>query len=777
LIEFEKLKQEVLTFLVGKSGREYTAMQIAAHLGLKKDFRIEVQAVLNELFRQRKVDKNGKRYFVLEVVLSNDVKTGSILSQHKAAPSDLDSHSSDDVKTGSILSHSSTTRVGKFDATSLVKNMSFAFVIMEDSADIYISAEDTLNAYHGDIVEVELSKNRFDKPYGIITKIVTRNKDKFIGVISEINHRYYFRSDNRKIHTTFDVNPDDTKHNDYTGKKVMVEIVNWGIRQKNKTPICKVIEVLGVSGEPEVELLSVIREFDLPLEFPDAVIDEANAHAENFVISTKGRSDFRSLFTITIDPISAKDFDDAISLFQMDNGDMHLYVHIADVSEFVKIDSPLYNEAMQRGNSYYFPKKVIPMLPEVISNGLCSLRPDEDKYAMTVLTVFDKKGVIKSQEAMESIIRSNHRLAYEEVDEYIDGTARNVIHATPELATTINNMRKLSDKLSKERYGRGYLKFNMPEIEFDYDDEGRIENMHRSVETESHVMIENFMLLANEYVATILTKKYPHTMYRIHEEPDERDLTKIRELLRAYKISFQIDQNPNRTWQNILEALPDERFQRVFDRMVLRSMKKAKYSIKHEVHFGLGLHTYTHFTSPIRRLCDLIVHTQLKSLLRKKILTDLGETELFKLAGISSDREVIADEAERMMTSKVLTTFMQTKVGNTYSAIVINLNSNTIFIELDDIPVRGVIKLSQLNDDYYEFNEKTFTIKGKRRGRIFRLCDQLTVQLVNVTDEIFFDVVGERKSQNTEKKLKIAEKKASSKKYDRGKSSRKKKNR
>jgi len=626
------------------------------------------------------------------------------------------------------------TAIGRFDATSLAKNYSFAFVLTEDDNDITIYAEDISNAYHGDTVEVEITRSRLGRRYGVITKVITRNKTTFIGTLEWVRKKCYFRCDNLKIHTLFDVK-DDQKA--LKNAKVMVEIVNWGIRQKNRLPICNVTEVLGTSGEPEVEVLSVIRDFNLPLEFPENVI--AEAHAISHEMSPKEiarRRDLRTLYTITIDPMSAQDFDDAISLIAKSNGEKHLYVHIADVSHYVQTDSAIFTEAVNRGNSYYFPKKVIPMLPEILSNKLCSLRPNEDKYTITCLTIFDSKGQIKRQEVFESVICSDIRLSYEEVDEYFEDKSTDF---SRQLKEAIDIMRDLSQKLSLSRGQRGYLSFDLPEVEYIYDDEGYLKNITRTKETESHILIENFMLIANEYVAKLLSQKKRTTMYRIHENPDDSDLKKLIEILRAYKISVTTDENLNKMWQNLLDCLPDEKHHRVFDMLILRSMKKARYSTVNQGHFGLGLSSYTHFTSPIRRLCDLIVHLQLKSIIGNGSVSFTAEY-LTNLCKIANEREMVADDSERTVHKKMILSFMAKHVGQTYNAIITNINKNTIFVELNDIPVRGVIKLKSLQSDFYQYDERLYIVKGRRRGRIFRLCDPLNVVLASVTDDIYFDI-------------------------------------
>ena len=730
---YDEIKEKIYEFLCKKADKQYTTNQIFSSLGLKGDLKAKAQSILNELVIDQKINKISKRY------ICNQMKNMPVCDRKKT----------DDIVSKANSKSNVFSVIGKFDANPLAKNLSYAFVICDKNHDVFVSYEDTLNAYHNDLVEVEISNFRFQKRYGKIIKIIQRNKEKFTGVIINVNNKSYFRADNIKIHTLFEVYDcvvsRKKQNQDLNCQKVSVEIVNWGIRQKNRLPVCRITEVLGESGNPEIEILSVIRDFNLPLEFPAEVIDEASKYDGNInKHDLAKRKDLRELFTITIDPISAKDFDDAISLIKKKNGDHELFVHIADVSHFIRHGSNIFNEAKNRGNSYYFPKKVIPMLPESLSNKLCSLRPNEDKYTITVLSVFNTEGKIKKQEIFESVIRSDVRLSYDDVDKYLEN---NDINIPLKLIETLQVMRKFSETLTMIKHQRGYLKFNIPEIEYVYDNEGFVQDICRVKNTESHLMIENFMLIANEYVAKLLTQKAKDTLYRIHEKPDINDLQNIKEILKAYKIRFQIDENLNKTWQNVLACLPDGRFQRVFDRLILRSMKKAKYSISHNQHFGLGLQTYTHFTSPIRRFCDLVIHTQIKNIIFKnsdKIYTD---SELFEYASIATEKEAIADEAERIVEQKILSSFMSKNIGKTYSAIISGFNHSNIFIELHEAPIRGIIKLNQLRDDFYVFDNILFQVKGKRRGRLFKLCDTVNVVLIDVFGDIIFDIYENKKNK------------------------------
>ncbi len=619
---------------------------------------------------------------------------------------------------------------GTFDATTLARNKSFAFVKAEPE-DIFISSEDTLNAYHKDTVEVEVNYQRNGKKYGVITKIVKRANKNVIGTFQEYNGKYYIIPDNSRIHTNFAVNDISTA---VTGEKVVLEITNWGSREYYKIPAGNVIEVLGKTGNPDVEVLSVIRQYDLPLEFPQNVLNELNDLSDEIpddVIAK--RKDLRDLLTFTIDPASAKDFDDAISLIKDEKGFI-LYVHIADVAHYIDIRSNLFKEAVKRGNSYYFPKRVIPMLPEKISNKICSLRPFEDKLTLTVQTQYNADFKIISQNVYESITCSNARFNYEEIDKFFEEKKE----LEPEIAETLHVMRKLSASLTKNRINCGYLRLDIPETIFIFDDEGHVIDLGRSKETDSHKMIENFMLVANEYIAKELS--VGKTIFRIHEKPDEDRLIKLKEEITNYNIKMEMHQNMNVVLQKLLNSLPDENYHRVFDRKILRSMKKAKYSVENLGHFGLAMQYYTHFTSPIRRISDLIVHHQIKNKLNSK-QTPFSSSHLFKLAKIATEREMITDESEREVDLKNKTIFMKKKIGDEYIAIIIAVRNNSLIVELDRYPVTGIIGISSLNDDYYEFFPQHSRFIGKRNGKIYKLTDKLKVLLSSVDDEIHFKVL------------------------------------
>jgi ribonuclease R len=684
----KKLAKKLKKILQQNAGKKMKAKELAIAANVKKNKRKNVIHTLNKLKKQGEVNYSNKGYFY---------------RRNSASQKQI---------------------VGTFDARPLAKNKSFAFVICPEH-DIFISSEDTLNAFHNDTVQIEIKYSRRHRKYGVVTKVIKRFKEHFVGNVRKYKGRYYLEPDNHRIHTDFEIK----KLNDaQSGQKVILKILYWGDRHLNKLPYGEVSEILGKAGEPEVETLAVIKDYDLPLTFPEAVTKELKSIEPK--TSFQNRQDFRDLLTFTIDPASAKDYDDAVSLLK-NHDKWELYVHIADVAEYIHPQSNLFAEAMNRGNSYYFPQRVIPMLPEKISNKICSLRPFEDKLTLTVKTIMDKDYKVLSQNVYESVIRSDARFSYQEIDELFAG---NETEIEPELAETLHNMRKLSHYLSRQRIKEGYLNFNLSETEYVFDDEGHIIDLQRSKETDSHKLIENFMLLANEFIAKKLSHK--STIYRVHEDPDEDRLYDMQQLLKFYKIKIKLSDNLNASLQEALEKMPNQKYHRVFDRMILRSMKKAHYDVKNRGHFGLAMQNYTHFTSPIRRLCDLIVHHQIKSDLRRKN-DRFSKKELKDHAQIASEKELIADESEREIDLKNKIKFMKRKVGEAYQGMIISVRPKSLIVELDRYPVTGIIDITNLKDDYYEYYDKNMSFTGRSSGKTYKLMDELEVTVARVEDDIY----------------------------------------
>lgn len=704
----KKLAYQILKFLQENPHKSYKLRDLSQVLRVGRHKHKELKDTLFTLVKEQQIDLKNRRYSVLKA------------DRRQAASRDFEDQSKN-----------RQTVIGIFDATSLARNRSYAFVLTEEQ-DVFVSAEDTSTAYHQDKVEVELRFQRNGKIFGIITKIIERANKTIIGNLQEYHGQYLLIPDNSKIHTNFMVN--DLAGAD-ADKKVVLSVTNWGNRELQKLPAGNITEILGKAGDPDVEILSVIKQYDLPLSFPEEVIFELkNINEEIPESELEIRNDLRDLLTITIDPASAKDFDDAISLQKNDDG-YELYVHIADVAYFVQPNSQLFKEAAKRGNSYYFPKKVIPMLPEKISNKICSLRPFEEKLTVTVLTKFDPDFNIVSQDAFESIIKSDARFNYEEIDQLFDGEN---IKIDKKIAEMLLQMRELSASLLQKRIAKGYLHFDLPETEFVFDDEGHIIDLQRSKETESHQLIENFMLIANEYVAASLSNR--PTIFRIHENPDEERLLLMHEVVKKYGMKLNLKQNYNLALQNLLENMPDKLHHRVFDRMILRSLKRARYSVENLGHFGLAIQTYTHFTSPIRRLCDLVVHHQIKARINKR-QHGFSSDQLFDFAGKATKREEIADEAEREVEMKNKFLFMKKHLGEEFSTVIIGVKATGLIVELDKFPVTGIIDISTLTDDHYEFMDQYKRLVGRHQGKIFKLMDQINVLVSKIDDDIYFQLI------------------------------------
>jgi ribonuclease R len=628
---------------------------------------------------------------------------------------------------------------GIFDATPLSRNFSYAFVRTPDR-DYYIGAEDTLNAYHNDVVALEPKFQKGKQDYGIIRKIVKRASEQLAGDVIKVGKRWTFVCSNPKIHNWFEVSEvGEAKE----GEKVILTVTNWGSPLQGKLPVGKVTEVLGKSGDPQVELLAVIRQYGLPLEFPEDVMQAANAlKAELTQDDYLSRRDLRGIFTFTIDPVSAKDFDDAISLEKRENG-WKLYVHIADVASYLPVEGIIFQEAAKRGNSFYFPKKVIPMIPERLSNLICSLRPGEEKLCLTVETEFNFKGKILSQHICESVIKSDFRLAYEEVDDLFEGQNKDF---DSKLAEVLMEARQLSRLLTEKRNAAGYIYFDLPEIEYQYDENGFVKRLNLAEETESHKLIENFMLVANEYVAQRLSQLSPTTIYRIHEDPDFNKLQKLIDLLSHYGVPWVMHENLNKSLQYLLASFPKPEYHEVFDRITLRSMKKARYSTEHISHFGLALKDYTHFTSPIRRLCDLVIHHLCKIYLIKSSHQKLFQSQIKLYAEVASEQELQADQAERDIDRVYSRAYMREKIGEVFSGMVISTSGSGVIVRLKEIPVTGVIKTVNLGEGQWYHFDREMRYVNKRNGYFYQLMDTLKVEISSIEDDIYLVPSGDKQA-------------------------------
>ena len=490
-----------------------------------------------------------------------------------------------------------------------------------------------------------------------------------------------------------------------------------------------IVEVLGAAGAPGVDTQTVIHEFALPGPFPDVVSADARRQAERFTEAIEGdRRDLTGRTIITIDPIDARDFDDAISLERIERGHWVLGVHIADVSYFVREGSALDQEALLRGTSVYLPDRVIPMLPEIVSNNLASLQPGRVRYARTCWMEFTPDGVPIHAEVERSAIKSVRRFAYEEVDVFLADPATQAVEMTDAVRSLLGRMRDLSRILRARRTARGALELSMPEVKIDLDRDGRVAGAHVVENTESHKIIEEFMLSANEAVAEMLAKATAPFLRRIHPAPDLRKLRQLTEFVT--ELGFEVDSLESRfELQRLLGLVARRPEEHAVNYAVLRSLTRAAYGPQEDGHFALASDCYCHFTSPIRRYPDLTVHRALDMLARGKRPPAEG---LPQLGEQCSQLERRAEAAERELVKLKLLNFLATRIGLEMEAVVTGVEPFGLFVQGIELPAEGLVALDSLPDDTYRYDRASHTLSGRRPGHAFRLGDRVRVMVAKV---------------------------------------------
>jgi ribonuclease R len=601
----------------------------------------------------------------------------------------------------------------------------FAFVIPETpttEGDIYIAEEDVGVAMHGDKVLVRLNRERRQaKRSGRVIRILERANDTVVGTLQKTKLFHY-------------VVPDDPRfiHDVYTkpalgaqvGDKVVVRLAEWTSRHVN--PEGTITEVLGKATAPGVDILSILRKYRLPTEFSPPTLAEAERVREEV---PSGRLDLRRKFIVTIDPDDAKDFDDAVNVEDLPDGGWRLGVHIADVSHFVKPGSALDREARARGNSVYLVDRVVPMLPEKLSNGVCSLRPREDRLTMSCFIEYTPKLAVRKVEFASSVIRSRHRLTYKEA------FARLESKDGDELTSELKKMWRLASKLREQRFAAGSLDLDFPEVKVRLDKHGRpthIEKIHYDI---SHQLIEEFMLVANEAVARHICHRQVPGIYRIHEDPDPEKLRDFSEYARSfgYKVG---DVTNRRELQKLLAAVKGKPEEYAIELALLRSLKQARYSPEPVGHYGLAKKFYTHFTSPIRRYADLVVHRTLRALIEPGRHRHQNVADLAKIAEHVSRTERVAQEAEQESVELKKIEYFQhqllTGKLDALDAVVSRVRNFGVFVELTDSLVQGLVHVSTLEDDFYQYDELRERLVGKRLRKVIQIGDRVRVQVERV---------------------------------------------
>ncbi|WHZ07381.1 MAG: 3'-to-5' exoribonuclease RNase R [Cytophagales bacterium] len=606
-------------------------------------------------------------------------------------------------------------------------NPRFAYAVTgtEGVKDIYIHTRDLNGAIHGDKVAVEvLHKKSNGHTEGRVTEILERTRNRFVGRVELSKNYAFIIPDFKKIHTDFFVYPENirgAKHND----KVLFEVTRWPEGDKN--PEAKIIEILGKAGENEAEIHSIMAEFNLPFCFPDNVLRESEKISEEILKEEiNKRRDFRDVLTFTIDPEDAKDFDDAISFKKLENGNYEIGVHIADVTHYVKSGTVLDDDAYDRATSVYLVDRTVPMLPEKLSNGLCSLRPNEDKFTFAAVFEMDNRARIINEWFGRTVIHSDHRFTYEQAQEVIET-------GSGKFAGEMKTLNSLALLLRKERFAKGAVNFETAEVKFKLDAKGKPLAVIPKIRKDAHKLIEDFMLLANRAVATYIYKMKKSEgkntfVYRIHESPDPekvRDFSLFAKQF-GHKINTE-DHNISKSLNKLMDEIEGKPEQNVLQSLAVRAMAKAKYTTDPKGHFGLAFDHYTHFTSPIRRYPDMMVHRLLQHYLDGGKSVDKSEYE--EKCIHSSEREKRAADAERASIKYKQVEFMSLADDKMYEGIITGVTDFGIFIEIVETKCEGMVRLADMKDDFYEYDERNYRVIGRRRNKIYRLGDAVQVRI------------------------------------------------
>lgn len=605
-----------------------------------------------------------------------------------------------------------------------------AYVISpEMDQDVYIAPRKLRNALHGDTVKVFVfAKNNGRNPEGEVVEILDRAKWEFTGLVTiEGKFGFLVPDDRKMLHDIFI--PQHALKNVKDGDKAVARITDWP--QGAKNPIGEIVEVLGRPGENNTEMNAILADYGFPIKFPARVEEQANELSD--VITQEEiskRRDFRNITTFTIDPIDAKDFDDAISFRKLDNGNYEIGVHIADVSHYILPDTILDKEALERGTSVYLVDRVIPMLPERLSNGVCSLRPNEEKLTFSAVFEMDEQANILNEWFGRTIINSDRRFTYEEAQEVLEGKSS-------EYADELLTLNKIAYVLRDQRYKTGAINFETTEVKFKLDETGKPIGVYVKERKDAHKLIEDFMLLANrkvaEFVAKMGPKKRSYTfVYRVHDAPDETMLTKFSEFAArfGYKISTKNHKEISKSLNFLMEDVTGKKEQNVLTQLAIRAMAKAIYTTKKSSHYGLAFDYYTHFTSPIRRYPDVLSHRLLAHYLAKGKPANADQYE--KMCEHSSQMEKRAAEAERASIKYKQAEYLQNNVGEEFDGIVSGVTEWGMYVEIVENKCEGMIRLRDMNDDFYVLDEQNYCIIGQRKKKKYQLGDTVRIKVKSV---------------------------------------------
>ncbi|MBU5256639.1 ribonuclease R [Tissierella praeacuta] len=612
----------------------------------------------------------------------------------------------------------------------------FGFVVPNDKArkDIFISAENMNGAMHGDrVIANIIRRQEIDRrEEGEIIRVLERNNKTIVGTFEDNRNFGFVVPDDHKIGYDVFIPKAHTK-GAKTNQKVVVEITTWPEPRRN--PEGRVIEVLGYLDEKGTDILSIIRQFNLPEEFPSKVQEIAkNIEQEVDLEEIKGRVDLRHLNTFTIDGADAKDIDDAVSIEIKENGNYYLGVHIADVSHYVREKSVLDKEALERGNSVYLIDRVIPMLPKELSNGICSLNPNVDRLTLSVFMEIDKKGKVVDHEIVEGVINSKQRLIYDDVSDFLENDDEEAKEKLSKVADDLKLMEELCYILYEKRERRGSIDFDFPEAKIILDEKGIPVDIRKEDRRIANRLIEEFMLVCNETVAERFFWAQIPFLYRTHEEPSAEKMATFVKLIHnfGYSLKGQQEVHPKEL-QLLTKEIKGKKEETLISTLMLRSLKKAIYSSEPGIHFGLAAQYYSHFTAPIRRYPDLVIHRIIKAYLNDKINNQMQESlesRLPEIADHTSMTEKRAEEAEREVEDMKKAQYMTRHIGEEFEGIISSLTSFGIFVQLENT-IEGLVHFNNMLDDYYYFDEEKYYIIGERTNKIYRLGD---IVRIRVTD-------------------------------------------
>ena len=613
----------------------------------------------------------------------------------------------------------------------------FGFVEVEGKDEEYFIHEDDVHgALHLDVVEIEPSRTgRGRRPEAVITQVLERATDIMVGTFEKTGMHYGFVvPDNIRFGRDIFI-PGERTMGAMDGHKVVVKITEFG--SKFKSPEGRIIEILGHANDPGVDILSIIKGYDLPIDFPEKVMKQAQKVPDTVDDEClKGRLDLRDELMVTIDSEEAKDLDDAVSLHK-DGENYVLGVHIADVTEYVREGSALDKEALKRGTSVYLADRVIPMLPHRLSNGICSLNESVDRLTLSCIMTFDKGGHLIGHKIAESVIKTNKRMTYTAVNGIIEDGDEELIKEYEELVPMFRLMKELSDILRAGRKRRGSIDFDLPETKIILDEKGDVVDIKPYERNSATRLIEDFMLAANETVAEHFCRLETPFVYRIHEEPDPEKIRKLEMFIRNFGFGIKVrnDEVHPRELQGLLERIEGSPQEALISRLTLRSMQRAKYSIECAGHFGLACRYYCHFTSPIRRYPDLQIHRIIKESLHHKLKHERiehYEDILGDVASHSSSRERLADEAERETDKLKKAQYMQKHIGEVFTGVISGVTNWGIYVELPNT-VEGLVHISKIEGDYFYYNEDSYELTGERTHKRYVLGQTVNVR-VNAVD-------------------------------------------